>query len=378
MKICMLLSTPFPPKEGIGYHTYYLSKKLIEKGHKVVVITRGSWRKTQKEIFEGIEVIRVPFIPLYPFYMKLHGFFVNKTFKSIESEIDILHYQTPLPPLIKTSKPTIITIHTPMLTDNKYYTRIRSLYSFLSKISARFVSYPLELKLIRSANIVTTVSSSVANELIEYNMKPENVIVIGNGVDEKSFKAKAKKSENSSKYVLFAGRIDREKGLFDLIECGKYIFEGKSDIDFIIAGKGRDLNKLKRKTKKMGIQDKYKFLGQVDKDELVKLYQNASIFVLPSYHEGLPGVLLEAMACSMPIIASDVRGNRDLISNDFNGIIVPPRDPKKLAKAILKLTKDKKLGYKYGKNARKTIEEKYTWNRISYKILKCYKSLVEA
>ena len=101
MKICMLISTPFPPQEGIGYHTYYLSKKLMEKGHKVVVITRGSFRKNRKTYYDGIEVIKARFIPIYPFYLKIHGYFVNKAFKQIESEIDILHIHSPLPPLIK-------------------------------------------------------------------------------------------------------------------------------------------------------------------------------------------------------------------------------------------------------------------------------------
>ena len=138
MKICMILSTPFPPKEGIGYYTYNLSKKLIEKGHKVVVITRGRFGKTQKQMFDGIEVIRTPFIPIYPFYLSLHKLFVNKVFKSLEPEIDVVHIHSPLPPFIKTSQPKLLTIHTPMLTDNKYI-KIKSVYSLLTKISARLV-----------------------------------------------------------------------------------------------------------------------------------------------------------------------------------------------------------------------------------------------
>ena len=77
MKICMILSTPFPPEEGIGYYTYYLSHKLIEKGHEIVVITRNPWKKSKKSVIENIEVINAPFIPIYPFYIKLHEKIVN-------------------------------------------------------------------------------------------------------------------------------------------------------------------------------------------------------------------------------------------------------------------------------------------------------------
>jgi len=375
MKICMILSTPFPPKEGIGYYTYNLSRKLIENGHEVVVITRGSWNKTQREVFDDIEVIRTPFIPIYPFYLHLHGIFLNKIFKSLESQVDIVHVHTPLPPLIKTSLPMIITVHTPMLTDNRYI-KVSSIYSLFSKISARFVSYPLELKLIQASDLVTTVSKSIAQELKEYHLNPDQITVVGNGVDEKFFIPKQQKSGNN-KYILYVGHIDREKGLFDLVECGKYICHERPDVFFIFAGAGRDLNKLKLKTKKTGFQDKFIFLGQVDRDQIAKLYQNASIFVLPSYHEGMPGVLLEAMSSSLPVVATDVRGNRDLISGGENGIIVPPGSPKKLAETILMLLEDEKIGKNLSKNARKTIEKNYTWNAISSKFLKCYESLIE-
>jgi len=373
----MVISTPFPPREGIGYYTYNLSKKLIEKGHEVIVITRGTLKKTQRQVIDGIEVVRAPFIPIYPFYLYIHGVFVNKLFKSLESEIDIVHVHTPLPPIIKTSLPVITTVHTPMLTDY-FYVKIDSLYSLFSKISSRFVSYPLELKHINASDIIVTVSNPIAKELKEYNLDPEDVIVVGNGVDEKFFFPNQKKSVNDDKYILYTGRMDREKGLFDLVECGRYICNERSDISFIFAGSGRDLNILKHKTRKAGLQDRFIFLGQVDKNHIVKLYQKASIFVFPSYHEGLPTVLLEAMSCGLPIIATDVRGNRDLISQGENGILIPTGEPKKIAEAINMLLEDEKLRIYLGKNARNTIIEKYTWEIIANKMLRYYESLVGA
>lgn len=376
MRICMVISTPFPPEEGIGYYTYNLSKKLIEKGHQVVVITRGFWSRTERESIDDIEVIKAPFIPIYPFYIHVHGMLVDKVFKKLESKVDVVHFHTPLPPLIKTSLPVVTTIHTPMLSDNRYI-EVSSLYSLLSKISARLVSYPVELKLIQASDIVTTVSKSVAQELKEYHLNPEKVIVVGNGVDEKFFYPKQKILEDGKKYIMFAGRIDREKGLFDLVESATYICSEKPDVFFIIAGKGRDLGKLQWSIRKAKLQDRFIFPGQVDKDQLVKLYQNATIFVFPSYHEGLPGAVLEAMSCGLPVIATDVRGNRDLISNGETGILVPPRSPKKMAEAISMLLEDEKLRKTLGKNARKIVERSYTWDVVSNKFLRCYESLVE-
>ncbi|HID25771.1 MAG TPA: glycosyltransferase family 1 protein, partial [Thermoplasmata archaeon] len=276
---------------------------------------------------------------------------------------------------IKTSLPVVTTIHTPMLSDNRYI-EVSSLYSLLSKISARIVSYPVELKLIQSSDIVTTVSKSVAQELKEYHLNPEKVIVVGNGVDEKFFYPKQKILGDGKKYIMFAGRIDREKGLFDLVESARYVCSEKPDVFFIIAGKGRDLGKLRESIRKAKLQDRFIFPGQVNKDQLVKLYQDATIFVFPSYHEGLPGAVLEAMSCGLPVIATDVRGNRDLISNGETGILVPPRSPEKMAETISMLLKDKNFRKNLGRNARKTVEEKYTWDVVSNKFLRCYESLV--
>jgi len=376
MHICHVISVPFPPVEGIGRYVHGLSTKQIEKGHNVAIITRGSWNKIEREVIDGMNVIRVPFIPIYPFYIYLHGIFVNKIFKSLESQIDIVHIHTPLPPPVKTSLPTITTVHSPMLTDNRYM-KIRSIYSFFSKISARFVSYPLELKLVQSSDLVTTVSKSIAQELKEYHLNPDEVNVLYNGVDEKFFSPKQRRSDDSKKYIMFVGRIDREKGLFDLLECGRYICSERPDVFFVVVGKGRDLDKLRQKTRKAEVQGRFIFLGQVDKDELVKLYQNATLFVLPSYHEGLPGVLLEAMSCGLPVIATDVRGNRDIISDGENGILVPPKAPKKMAEAISMLLKNERIGKNLSKNARKTIEKNYTLDAISSNFLKCYESLIE-
>jgi glycosyltransferase involved in cell wall biosynthesis len=375
MKICMILSVPFPPNEGIGYYTYNLSKKLLEKGHEVVVITRGSFKKTQTEIFDSIEIIRAPYVPIYPFYLKIHGIFVNKVLKSLESNIDLVHIHTPLSPFVKTSLPIITTVHTPMLTDYRQV-EIKSIYSLLSKISARFISYPLEKKLIQSSDVITTVTKSVAQELKEFYFDSKSINVVENGVDEKIFYPKKEKSEKSIKYAMFVGRIDREKGLFDLVECGRYICKERPELYFIIAGKGRDLNKLIKKIKNAGLQDRFIFLGQVNKDNLVKLYQNATLFILPSYHEGLPSVVLEAMSCSLPVIVTDVRGNRDLITQGENGIIIPPKEPKKIAEAINMLLGDKKLRQYLGENARNTIIKNYTWDIIANKMLNCYESLI--
>jgi glycosyltransferase involved in cell wall biosynthesis len=254
------MSLPVPSEEGIGNYVHGLSTKLIEKGHKVTIITRGNWNKTEREVIDGIEIIKVRFIPLYPFYIHLHGIFVNKIFRSLESHIDVVHVHTPLSPFIKTSLPLITTIHTSILTNIRSI-EVITLRSIIERIMGRFVSYPIELKLLKRADMITTVANSVAQELKEYGLDPKKVRVIGNGVDEKIFTPSKKKTED--RYILYIGRLAYRKGLFDLIECGKYICKKYPDVSFVIPGKGNLRGKLQERVKELGLDDRFKFLGYV-------------------------------------------------------------------------------------------------------------------
>ena len=374
MRICHITSASFPPEEGIGNYVYGLSTQLIKKGHTVTIITRSSRGKKHNEQIDNIQIIRVPYLPIYPLYMKIHSIFVNNLFKSLESKFDIVHIHSPLSPVVQTTLPIIATIHTPMKTDTKAsYNENKNLRTTIWKLSGRFISIPLEVKLIKRANVITVVANSVAQELQEYPTENKKIIVMGNGIDNTLFKPIEKKSEK--KYILFTGRLSYRKGLFDLIESGKYICEKYPDVSFIITGSGILSDTLRERINELGIADQFKFLGFVTREELITLYQNATLYVLPSHYEGLPTVLLEAMSCGLPVIATAVSGNLDVITHGKNGILVPPKSPEKIAEAISTLLDDEQLRKNLGENARKTIEEKYTWDIISNNFLTHYNSL---
>ena len=374
MRICMVMSTAFPPQEGIGNYVYNLSRKLIEKAHRVTVITRSPSVRAQTDTIEAIDVFRAPFIPCYPFHVHVHGVFVNKLFKSLESEFDIIHLHTPLSPIIKTSLPVVTTMHTSIIRDIDFI-EVKGLHYLLSKMMLRSTGYSLTLKLLRRSDKITAVSNGVAQELRGYELNPNDVIVIGNGVDETVFVPRQNNSEH--RYILYTGRLTFRKGLFDLVECGKYICSKYPDVKCIIVGKGELLSKLKARVEKLDLKDKFIFTGFVDRENLIKLYQNATIFVLPSHYEGLPTTLLEAMSCELPVVATNIRGIVDTIENGKEGILIPTKSPSGMVSAISMLLDDDALRKKLGKAGRKTIEEGYTWDIVSDKMIRCYESLLE-
>jgi len=370
-----MITREFPPNSGgIGYYVYYFSKKLLERGHKVTVITRGSANRTVKEVVDGIDVFKVSFFPAYPFHVWIHGAFVNRLIKLLEPILTLVHLHTPLTPPIKTSLPIITTVHTPMKVDARYH-EVLDVYSLAERVQSMFVYPPIESKLLSLSKKVTTVSFSVAMELKEYGLDPNEITVVGNGVDEKTF-APVQNKKYIERYVLYTGVLRARKGLFDFIECAKHVCKTYSDIKFVVCGTGPFLHKLREEVLRMGLQKQIVFWGYMTRDKLIQTYQNATVHVVPSHYEGLPTVLLEAMSCGLPVIATDVGGNSEVISSGINGFLVPPKSPKVMAKVISKLLDDRALREKIGEAARETIEKYYTWDKIADNVIKCYENIL--
>jgi len=371
MNICMICSE-FPPlAAGGGYHVYNLSKKLVERGHEVAVITRGSWKKTYQEEIDGVSVYRVRFIPSYPFHLQPHGFFVNRLLRSIESNFDIIHLHNSNIPVVHSSSPTVVTVHGTMQghVNNREALDLQSLV--VKAFSRMYVS--IDRKVIESANKAIAVSDACARELQDY-YGIKDVEVINNGVDTIFF-IPTKEKEGKEPYILYIGRLSPEKGLLDLIKSAKYVCQDNSEIKFVIIGRGPLERRLRKLTHNLNLNKNISFLGYVARDVLLKYYQNATIYVLPSYWEGLPTTLLEAMSCGIPTVATAVKGTSEVIANGKNGMLVPPKNPEKMAEAILSLLDNKYLREKIGESARDHVKKNYDWEIIASKIEQVYESV---
>lgn len=370
-----MITREFPPKSGgIGYYVYNLSKKLLERGHQIAVITPISVSRTRREIVDGIDVFRVRLIPSYPFHIWIYGFFINSLFRSLESQLTLVHLHSPMSPPIRTSLPTITTVHTSMKIDARYH-EILDVHSMAVKALSMIIYPPIELNLLRSSTKITAVSQSVADGLNEYGFDPHEVAVVGNGVDESIFSPPKSKTYRDN-YVLFTGVLRPRKGLFDLIKCAECVCKVDPDVKFVICGRGPFLSILQEKIRQAKMQKRIMLLGYVRRKKLIQLYQNATVHVVPSHYEGLPTVLLEAMACGLPVVATDIGGINEVITTGENGFLVPPKSPEDMGNTILRLLDDRGLREKIGRAARETIEERYTWDKITDNILEVYEDLL--
>lgn len=162
------------------------------------------------------------------------------------------------------------------------------------------------------------------------------------------------------------------KGLFDLIECSSIVCKKYPDVKFILVGTGTILENLKKQVKKLELDDNVIFTGSLSRSQIIEYYKNTTIFVLPSYREGFPTSLMEAMSCGVPSVATDVEGCDELIEDGENGILVPPKNPEKLAESIIYLLENEEFRNRIGINARDHIVRNYDWETITDGFEKLY------
>jgi glycosyltransferase involved in cell wall biosynthesis len=142
--------------------------------------------------------------------------------------------------------------------------------------------------------------------------------------------------------VLFVGRLVAEKGVFDLIDAVR-IVKAHRPCRLVVAGTGRERDSLMRRVHQMGLEEDVSLAGYITGSQLDAAYRSADVFALPSYREGFPHVIMEAMDNGLPIITSPIRGCADHLTAPENALFVPPGAPEDLARAIERLLDDAAL-----------------------------------
>lgn len=203
----------------------------------------------------------------------------------------------------------------------------------------------------------------------------DRLSVIPNMIDTKVYCHK--KQNNNSRYrILYMSKIELKKGAFDVLESIHLVLKRFSNVKFIFAGDGPDKNKLQLLCCENEFEDSVKFLGYLKDQKKLNFLSRGDIFLFPShYNEGMPYALLEAMASGLPVIATTVGGVPEIIEPLVNGFLVPPQQPKKLARAINKLLASYKIRKKIGDINRYKAETEYDIKVVCEKFDKLYKKL---
>jgi len=240
----------------------------------------------------------------------------------------------------------------------------------------------------RKVDRIVAISQDLYKDIVENHFPEQAILSIPNSVDVDYFLPKPSSGNQRLHRISFVGRLETVKGLEYLIEAFKIV---KMDLGYVklsLVGGGQLQGVLETLCQKLELQDDVTIVGNTD--DVLSYYQEANLFVLPSLSEGLSLSLLEAMSCGLPVVATLVGGNIEIIDscfeegktkvNDYHigecGILVNPRDTKGLAKALLRLLKDDALSQQLGSKARILVESKFSLDKIVKEYVGLYSHLV--
>ena len=194
--------------------------------------------------------------------------------------------------------------------------------------------------------------------------------VIPNGVDINHYQVGDRRDWMPPK-LLWVGRLVYQKGLDILLTA---LGELKTlPWTLTLVGDGPHRLELERIASEKGIAERINFKGWLDRSELFQYYQDANLFVFPSRHEGMPNAILEAMACGLPIVASRIAGNEELVIPDKTGWLVPPEDMDALKETLTMSIPDQTRRKQMGLASRSRVETNYTWEGVARQYLSLLK-----
>ncbi|HWB32282.1 MAG TPA: glycosyltransferase [Acidobacteriaceae bacterium] len=231
----------------------------------------------------------------------------------------------------------------------------------------------------RVPDAVFAVSGQVRGHAIDVDgIEPDRVRTIYNGLELEGWQMREPGAVAGREIVIATvGNIRRVKGHDILIRAAREILDKFPDIVFSIAGEVLEqdyFDQLQQLARELGVEDRVRFTGGIT--DLRAYLSTADIFVLPSRSEGFSNAIIEAMAASLPVVATDVGGNAEAVRHGRNGLIVPPESPGALAAAIAALLSDPGKAAAMGVAGRAIVEEEFTTNAMMHRITAAYSRLL--
>jgi glycosyltransferase involved in cell wall biosynthesis len=376
MKILQVAPYFKPYIGGQESYIYNLSKKLIEMGHDVHVLTSNYPKTNYFEQIDGITIERKD-IKMRPLRNPVSmGFFdVGK----IADQFDVVHmhnsyaFSSMVTAYYKNKMdfPLILTSHGKLGFGVNY-----------KDLFVKFYSNRVASKILEKVDRIVMLSKSQGDYVAFNNPHiSDKIKIIPNALDLKLFKEldiNSNENEKDCFTFLYIGQLIKRKGLKWLIKAFKIVKKENSQIKLILVGEGDQRKYFEQMVDDMGLKGSVEFKGGInDKLEIASIYKNSDVFVLPSLSEGLPTVILEAMYYGLPVIATDILGIKEHFK-DY-AILVPPRNEKELADAMINLFDDCKLNkaIRSSKKCKKLIETKYSWDCVAKQYEELYEDICQ-
>jgi len=380
--LCIVTHTFLPHVGGIERVVYEQCKRLMQKQFEPMVLTHRNYT-ARNYVFDGIKVkcydsMNIGFRLGIPYAIPHVSSF--KTFLETVKSNDLIHVHGH--PYLSSflaakiakryGKPLVLTQHNTFIEYNNIWDSAEKLNDLA-----------IGKQVLKEADKIIAVSNATRNYVLSLGADPEKTLVLHNGVDLNRFKPllnvkgemRMKLGISEDEYVvLTVRRLVYKNGVDTLLESAEIAVKKNPKLVFVVVGKGPDFEEVKERIAQLGMQRNFRLTGFVSDEDLPFYYNVADLFALPSKSgEGLPLVALEAMACGLPVVATDVGGTSEVLNADY-GKLVPPNSPVSLAEAVLEFSRKDLATLK--KKLRTMVEQKYSWERNVTKLSKIYEELI--
>ena len=390
----LVLASTFPRwKDDTEPRFVYDLCQRLKSEYEIIVLTPHAKNTKKQENFDGLTVIRYRYAPegfeqlayeggitaklkgnkliwlLLPFFFLGQWIAIIKLLKRYPVKVIHAHWLIPQGFLALLAK--AVSKNKPAVLCTSHGGDLYGLNDLISKTIKRYV--------IKNVEALTVVSSIMQQEVKKLVPDTDLPKVVPMGTDLQGLFTPDKSVQRKPFQLLFVGRLVEKKGLQYLLKALPKILETYPKVTLNIAGTGPELDKLKKLVNDLNLKEQVFFLGRLSHQQLVTQYRTAALAVFPFVQakdgdiEGLGLVMVEAMGCGCPVIASDIPAVRDVIINNNTGVLTEAGNKKQLAEKVMELLSYEDRRKALAKEAREYVLERFSWNTTA----KSYQALLQ-
>jgi glycosyltransferase involved in cell wall biosynthesis len=383
MKRILIFAAYFHPHVG-GYEkiVYELSRRLVQKGYEIDILTCNTERALAYEELDDIHIYRLPcwnaLNSVYPIPKPCPTSF-RILRRLLRKNYDVINTQTrffitSFLGLIFAKLKRIPLVHT------EHGARHSIVSNKVVDLIGRTYDHTIGSLIVKSARINIGVSEA-ACEFLKH-LGATTIQLIHDGIDTTIFKKKEDTNyrqtldiSDAAVVITFVGRLIYAKGVQDLISAFSKIKDTTPEVKLLIVGDGPYRAELEKLAQQTNYVSSILFLGQRNQDEVIDVLSATDIFVNPSYSEGLGISVMEAASIGLPIIATDGGGTGEIIADYKTGILIKATNTSQLEQKLRELLTNTQLRKELGANARISVEQKFDWDKITQDWIEIFEEL---
>ncbi|MBF0280749.1 MAG: glycosyltransferase [SAR324 cluster bacterium] len=377
--ICMIVPS-FDRVGGYERQAFSMCQAYQKMGKHPYIVTQNMGDLPSFEVRQDIEIFR--FYPFFQGHTRTYEWELEKLFAhDFEGQIDIVHCHAfdftsgwAIRIASKYGIPTLVKVATE-----------QDILEFQKQISAEIAGFKEALENLMKATRFIGLNSNIRKELIAANAPEQKILALPNGVDvqrycpattEEKQILKTKLGFKDKPFLIsYTGRFEERKRVIDLIIAWQLIAERFPQHHLVLVGTGEEFESCRSHVNSLNLSLQVTFVGEVaNVEDYLKI---TDYYVFPSRLEGMPNVILEAMACGLPIVSTAIPGIVEVIRDGKCGFLVPPMDASALAKALSTLLSQPERAREIGRAARKEAVERYSFDQLGKRYFEIYQNLLD-